>query len=211
MPTDDRPTGAVTEPPATAVIEPVARAAFPSGRLTVGLAVTVLVLDQVTKGLVREYLPLHSSVSLIDGFLDLTHVRNTGAAFGFLNAVDIPFKPALMTAIALVALIAIAIYTSRATSQEPLSRLGLALILGGAIGNLIDRVTLGYVVDFIDWHLRGYDPSWTFPTFNIADSAVVCGGALILIFGGKAKADAEEPQEGDEKETEQESFTETTS
>ena len=177
MSADDRPAGAVTEPPATAVIEPVARAAFPSGRLTVGLAVTVLVLDQVTKGLVREYLPLHSSVSLIDGFLDLTHVRNTGAAFGFLNAVDIPFKPALMTAIALVALIAIAIYTSRVTSQEPLSRLGLALILGGAIGNLIDRVTVGYVIDFVDV----YCGAWHFWEFNVADASITTGACALII------------------------------
>jgi signal peptidase II len=64
-------------------------------------------------------------------------------------------------------------------------QVSLGLILGGALGNLIDRVRLGYVVDFIDWHLRGLDPSWTFPTFNIADSAIVCGGILVLALGGR--------------------------
>ncbi len=181
MSADDRRTaaipGTVPEPPATAVIELATRAAFPSGRLMVGLAVTVLVLDQATKGLVREYLPLHSSVSLIGSFLDLTHVRNTGAAFGFLNAVDIPFKPALMTAIALVALIAIAIYTSRVTSKEPLSRLGLALILGGAVGNLIDRVTVGYVIDFVDV----YWGAWHFWAFNVADASITFGACALII------------------------------
>ena len=182
MSADDRPAatatpGAVPDTPTTAVVEPAARAAFPTGRLTVGLAVAVVVLDQATKALVREYVPLHSSVSVIGGFLDLTHVRNTGAAFGFLNAVDIPFKPVVMTAIALVALIAIAIYTSRVTAQEPLSRLGLALILGGAIGNLIDRTTAGYVIDFVDV----YWDTWHFWAFNVADASITTGACALII------------------------------
>ena len=149
----------------------------PSHRLLGGIVAIILVLDQATKAAVRELLPLHSSVTIIPGFLDLTHVRNTGAAFGFLNAADIPFKPAVMTAIALAALIAIAIYTSRTTAHEPLSKLGLALILGGAIGNLVDRVAVGYVIDFVDVYWRG----WHFWAFNVADSAITVGASLLIL------------------------------
>lgn len=149
----------------------------PSHRLLGAIVAVILVLDQATKAAVREFVPLHSSATIIPGFLDFTHVRNTGAAFGFLNAADIPFKPAVMTAIALVALIAIAIYTSRTTAHEPLSKLGLALILGGAIGNLVDRVAVGYVIDFVDVYWRG----WHFWAFNVADSAITVGATLLIL------------------------------
>ena len=150
---------------------------IPSRRLLSSIVAVILVLDQATKAAVRELLPLHASVTIIDGFLDLTHVRNTGAAFGFLNTADIPFKPAVMTAIALVALIAIAIYMSRTTAHEPLSKLGLALILGGAIGNLVDRVSVGYVIDFVDVYWRG----WHFWAFNVADSAITVGASFLIL------------------------------
>lgn len=143
----------------------------------VGLAITIVVLDQMSKALVRELLPLHDSVTLIPGFLNFTHVRNTGAAFGLLNAVEIPFKPVLMTLIAVVALGAIALYAWRTTSSEPASRIGLVLILAGAVGNLIDRVTAGHVVDFVDVYWREYH----FWAFNVADSAITVGAALLLL------------------------------
>ncbi len=143
----------------------------------VGVAAGILLLDQLTKVLVRQQLTLHESVSVIPGFLDLRYVQNTGAAFGILNAADIPFKPALMTAVALFALIAIAVYTSRLSSDEPLAKLGLAAILGGACGNLVDRITAGYVVDFIDV----YWGTWHFWAFNVGDAAITVGaGCLIL-------------------------------
>ena len=143
----------------------------------VGVAGTILALDQLTKALVRQHLALHESMSVIPGFFDIRYVQNTGAAFGILNEADIPFKPALMTAVALFALIAIAIYTSRLSSEEPLAKLGLAAILGGACGNLIDRITAGYVVDFVDV----YWSTWHFWAFNVADAAITVGaGCLIL-------------------------------
>lgn len=139
--------------------------------------IVIVVLDQLTKALVRANLPLHESVGVIPGFLDLTHVRNTGAAFGMLNGVDFPYKPAVMVLVALVALAAVASYALTLPSTQPIARYGLALILGGAIGNLIDRATVGYVVDFVDVYWRGVH----FWAFNVADSAITVGVALMLV------------------------------
>jgi signal peptidase II len=137
----------------------------------------IVILDQVAKAIVRASLQLHESVTIVPGFLNLTHVRNTGAAFGLLNSADIPLKPALMTGIALVALIAIGYYALQTTSREPFARLGLTLILGGAVGNLIDRITAGYVVDFVDV----YAGDWHFWAFNVADSAITVGAGLLIL------------------------------
>ncbi len=150
---------------------------MPSRALLAGIAAIIIVLDQITKAIVRAMLPLHESVGIVPGFLDMTHVRNTGAAFGLLNVVDIPFKPVLMTAIALTALIAIGVFALRTTSHEPLARVGLALVFGGATGNLIDRVTAGYVIDFIDVYWR----NWHFWAFNVADSAITVGACLLIL------------------------------
>ena len=154
-----------------------ARAAWLSTRVLAAVAATVVALDQVTKALVRAWLPLYESVSIVPQLLDFTHVRNTGAAFGLLNAVDIPFKPLLMTAIALAALVAIGVFAVRTSPTEPLARLGLALVFGGATGNLIDRVTAGYVVDFVDVYWRG----WHFWAFNVADAAITVGACLLIL------------------------------
>ena len=149
----------------------------PAGRWLVVITAMIVVLDQITKAMVRSSLVLHESVPIVPGFLSLVHVRNTGVAFGLLNSADIPLKPALMTAIALAALIAIAFYAMRATTHEPIARVGLALILGGAIGNLIDRATAGYVIDFVDVYWR----DWHFWAFNVADSAISVGAVLLIL------------------------------
>ena len=146
--------------------------------IMIGTFGSILIIDQFTKTLVRQQLALHEHVTVIPNLLDFRYVQNTGAAFGFLNSADIPFKAALMTAVALFALIAIAIYASHLSSEEPLAKLGLASILGGATGNLIDRIMHGYVIDFIDWHWYN---DFTWPTFNIADSAISVGVVLLLI------------------------------
>jgi signal peptidase II len=137
----------------------------------------VVIADQVTKQLVEATLELHESVSVIPGLLDLTHVRNTGAAFGLLNAAEFPGKPAVMIGIAALALLAIAAYGAQLGLHERLARLGLALILGGAIGNLIDRALRGYVVDFVDM----YWGTWHFWAFNVADAAITVGAALVIL------------------------------
>ena len=93
------------------------------------------------------------------------------------------------------AIIGVLIWLKRLGPSARIMQISLGLILGGALGNLIDRVRLGYVVDFIDWHLRGVNPSYTFPTFNVADSAIVCGGILVLLFGGREERRVKELQE----------------
>ena len=149
---------------------------FPPTRVAVALAGGIVLLDQGTKALVREHVRLYESVSVIEGFLDLTHIRNTGAAFGLLNSLDIPFKAGLMTAVALAALVAIGVFASQLSPREKLARLGLTLVFGGAVGNLIDRVTAGYVVDFVDVYWGG----WHFWAFNVADAAITVGATLLV-------------------------------
>jgi signal peptidase II len=145
--------------------------------LVIWLPIAVVVVDQITKALIRQMLPLHASVEVIPAFIDFTHVRNTGAAFGLMNAADFPFKTTIISGVAAVALITIGYYATRLAPQEALTRLGLALIIGGAAGNLIDRLALGSVVDFVDV----YWGSWHFWAFNVADSAITVGVAAMIL------------------------------
>jgi signal peptidase II len=147
------------------------------GRLEVWVPLAVVVADQLTKWLVRTRVPLHGSVEVIPSFLDITHVRNTGAAFGFLNAVDFPGKTVVIAVVAICALVGISIYAGTLASQQRLPRLGMALIIGGAAGNLIDRVFVGSVVDFVD----AYWGNFHFWAFNVADSAITVGVALMIL------------------------------
>jgi signal peptidase II len=161
-------------PPVTPAVRQPARYAHP---LELGTMATIVALDQITKLVVRRMLPLGDSRSIIPEFLDLTHVHNTGAAFGLLNAADFPYKPAVMIGIAAVALVAIAAYATQLGFHERMARFGLALILGGAFGNLIDRAVAGYVVDFVDVYW-GATHFWA---FNVADSAITIGAVLVLL------------------------------
>jgi signal peptidase II len=158
-------------------------------RTLLTIAMPIVIADQITKILVRNALGLHDSLTIIPGFLDFTHVRNTGAAFGILNSVDFTFKPLLMMLIAFGALIAIGAYAVRLGTHERMARTGLALILGGAIGNLIDRVRHGYVLDFVDVYYRDVH----FWAFNVADAAITIGAVLVLfevLFAGDRHASA---------------------
>jgi signal peptidase II len=148
-----------------------------SRRIGIWLPLVVVICDQVTKALVRSRLPLHESVVIVPGLLDFTHVRNTGAAFGFLNAVDFPFKTVVIAVVATAALIGVALYAAGLAHHQTLARVGLALIIGGAAGNLIDRVTVGSVVDFVDVYWRSYH----FWAFNVADSAISIGVAVMVV------------------------------
>ena len=138
---------------------------------------SVLAVDQLTKQVVRQLLPLHDTLKIVPGLLDFTHVQNTGAAFGLLNAADFPYKPAVMIGIAAIALVAIAAYGAQLGFHERLARFGLSLILGGAFGNLIDRAVVGYVVDFVDVYW-GNAHFWA---FNVADAAISIGAVLVLL------------------------------
>lgn len=146
-------------------------------RLEFVLLAVIAAADQVTKAILVRTLPLYDSLPVIPGFLNFTHVRNTGAAFGLFNAVDFPYKPAVITLVALLALVAIAVYAERFGADTRLSRVGLGLVLGGAVGNLIDRARLGYVVDFVDAYWRG----WHFWAFNVADAAITVGATSLIL------------------------------
>jgi signal peptidase II len=137
----------------------------------------VVVLDQLTKWLIVRSLDLHEYRSIVDGFLSLSHVRNRGAAFGILSDADLPYQALLFSALSLIALVAIAVYAYRLPATARLPRIALTLVLGGAVGNLIDRVRLGYVVDFVHVYWRQYQ--W--PDFNVADSAITVGVALLIL------------------------------
>ena len=140
------------------------------------LPALIVVADQATKALVRSKLPLYGSVNVIPGMLDITHATNSGAAFGILSGVEFPYKAGLMVLIALVALAAVGLYAISLPAEQWIARLGLALILGGALGNLIDRALTGFVIDFIDVYWRDYH----FWAFNVADSAITVGVVLML-------------------------------
>lgn len=159
-------------PPPPAV--PRERFAHPFELATIGI---VIVLDQITKALVRANLEYGESRTIIPGLLDLVHVRNTGAAFGMLNTVDFPYKPVVMVGIAFLALLAIAAYGAQLGFHDRLARFGLALILGGAFGNLLDRAIAGHVLDFVDVY-RGDIHFWA---FNVADAAITIGAILVIL------------------------------
>ena len=127
--------------------------------------------------MVRASLREHESITLIPGFMDLTHVLNNGTAFGFLNGVDFPFKSGVIAMIAAAALIGVGFYAASLAHHQWVARLGLALIIGGAAGNLLDRVVAGSVVDFVDVYWQSYH----FWAFNVADSAITVGVAIMVL------------------------------
>ncbi|ADL07776.1 signal peptidase II [Thermosediminibacter oceani] len=136
------------------------------------LAAAVFIFDQLTKYIVRTQMVPHQSIPVINNVLHLTYVQNTGAAFSILQGKVFFFSTASLIVIA-----ALFFYISRIPPEQRLLRMALSLILGGALGNLVDRLRFGYVVDFIDFRI------W--PVFNLADSAIVIGEVVlvyILIF-----------------------------
>jgi signal peptidase II len=145
--------------------------------LEVWLPILIVVVDQITKALVRTRVPLYASITIFPGFLNLTHVLNTGAAFGILNASDFPFKTVVIAVIATVALIFVGLYAARMGHHQLVARLGLALIIGGAAGNLLDRIVAGSVVDFVDVYWQTHH----FWAFNVADSAITVGVAIMIL------------------------------
>lgn len=146
-------------------------------RLEWMLVLVIVVSDQITKALVRRALDLHESITLVPDLLALTRVHNTGAAFGMFNSMEFPGKTIVLTLVATVALAGVAWYAASIPISDRLARLGVACILGGAIGNLIDRATAGYVLDFVDASWQG----WHFWAFNVADAAITIGVMLMIL------------------------------
>ena len=137
----------------------------------------IVVADQVTKLLIRRDFELYDSATVIPNLLSLTRIHNTGAAFGLLDGADLPFQTGLLTLVSTAALAGLMMFAASLPEIHRLARLGVALVVGGAAGNLIDRLWLGYVVDFVDAYWRG----WHFWAFNVADAAISVGMALIIL------------------------------
>ena len=155
----------------------LAAAARPTRLLEFVLPMLIVVVDQATKAMVRASVPVHDSVTIIPGLLDITHALNSGAAFGILNGADFPFKTVIIAVIATAALVGVGVYAASLSHHQLVARIGLALIIGGAGGNLIDRVLTGSVVDFVDVYWRTHH----FWAFNVADSAISIGVTMLIL------------------------------
>jgi signal peptidase II len=141
------------------------------------LAAAVVALDRITKAAVEARFEYGERLQVVEGFFDLVLVYNTGAAFSFLADAG-GWQRAFFIAVA-VAASALILFLLRRHAGERWFALGLALILGGALGNLYDRVVLGHVVDFLLFHWRG----WHYPAFNVADSAITVGAVILVVDG----------------------------
>lgn len=147
--------------------------------LPIGLAVLVVVMDRLSKDWIKHSMTIFDSAPVIPGWLRIVHTENPGAAFGVLAEGNPLVRSAVLIGISTLVLgfVASALWNRKSAFTATATRAGLSLILGGAIGNLFDRVVHGTVTDFIEVY-RG---SWSFPAFNVADSAITVGAVLLLI------------------------------
>jgi signal peptidase II len=136
----------------------------------------VVLADQITKVLILKYLPYHQNITVIAGFFDLTHIHNPGGAFGFMANMSESVRTVVFLLASSLAVGLIFYFYKKTPPSFTFLAIGFALIFGGAIGNLIDRIRMGVVIDFLDVYIGNYH--W--PAFNVADSAITVG---IVIFG----------------------------
>jgi len=127
--------------------------------------------------MIQSRLSLNDSISVIDGLFNITYVRNTGVAFGFFSNLSSPATSILLSIFAAAAAVVVVVYSVRSPVRNYLLQVALGLILAGALGNLYDRITYGYVIDFLEFYYHHYE--W--PSFNVADSAISTGVALLAI------------------------------
>jgi len=140
------------------------------------IAVIVIALDRVTKLAIAKKLSMYDSIQVIPGFFRIIHTENRGAAFGMFADSPLPWKVGLLIVFSVIALIIVSTLLWKNSHSLTSTGIGLSLILGGAIGNLWDRVLSGHVVDFLLFYIRQYQ--W--PAFNMADSAIVIGAGLLV-------------------------------
>lgn len=141
------------------------------------LILGVMILDQASKAFVHHHMRLHESIEILEGFFAITYIRNPGAAFGFLATLSDGLRFYFFATVSVVALISLGVFFYRTRPDEPWTVVGIALVGGGAFGNLIDRLRLGEVIDFLDFYIGAYH--W--PAFNVADSAISIGLALLVL------------------------------
>jgi signal peptidase II len=137
----------------------------------------VTLCDFITKAYISSTMTLHESFVVVGGFLNITYVRNPGAAFSFLADAPAIFRSIFFTSVAVFAIVLALYYIAKSKIEEPLMIYSLSLILSGAVGNLIDRVRFGEVIDFIDVYISSYH--W--PAFNVADSAITVGAVIMIL------------------------------
>ncbi|OLU33661.1 signal peptidase II [Pseudomonas sp. PA15(2017)] len=154
----------------------------------VWLSIVVFVVDQVTKYWFDNNLQMYERITVIPDYFSWTLAYNTGAAFSFLAGAS-GWQRWLFTLIAVVVSVILVVWMKRLKSDETWLAVGLALVLGGALGNLVDRVVFGHVVDFILVH---WENRWYFPAFNLADSAITVGAVLLALDMFKSKKPEEE-------------------
>lgn len=142
------------------------------------ISVAVFLFDQLTKRIVSEGMVQHESIEVIPNLLNFTYINNRGAVFGLGSNVSSPYLSWLLSLLSILSLVVILVYFLRVSAANPKLYAGLALVLGGALGNLFDRLKNGFVVDFIDLHWFNYH--W--PYFNVADSSICIGVGLLLLF-----------------------------
>ena len=154
------------------------------------LSAAIVLADACTKWLVSTRIDLHDAVTIVPDFFQLVHVRNTGAAFGIGANAESQIVPLLLNAGAITVFCVVVVYAMRSAVTDRMLQAGLHLILGGAIGNLLDRFRFGYVVDFLDVYVNwgGREHHW--PAFNVADSAI-CIGITLLFLDMRRKPDDE--------------------
>ena len=141
------------------------------------LIIIIVCIDQATKALIVRSVAHLSSKIIVPGFFNITHIRNRGAIFGFFSQSDSLILFIFLTSVSLIALGFVIFYFFKTPSSDRFMKVSLSLILAGALGNLIDRVIRGYVVDFLDFYVK----SWHWPSFNVADTSITVG-AFVLIF-----------------------------
>ncbi len=141
------------------------------------IALAILFLDQILKELIKSSIPVWGKIPVIEGFFNIVHVLNRGAAFGFLNTQSVSWLPVFFIVITGLAVLVIVSLLRRSRENGPLYVVALSSILGGALGNLTDRLRQGVVVDFLDFHIGRFH--W--PAFNIADMAISIGAICLLI------------------------------
>jgi signal peptidase II len=141
------------------------------------IVLVVIVLDRWTKRLVERRISIYTHIQIIPGFFRLTHTENTGAAFSMFADSPALWKTALLIGFSVVALVVVSVLLWKNHPSHAVSGVGLALIMGGALGNLWDRLASGRVVDFLLFYVRHYQ--W--PVFNLADSAIVVGAGLLIV------------------------------
>ncbi len=153
------------------------------------LSLAIVVVDQVTKVSVMESMRLHESIPVIANLFSITYIRNPGAAFGFLSSSSSSFRFVFFGLTSVFAVGLLGMIMVRMPKDDWMGRLSVAGILGGAIGNLLDRLRYGEVIDFLDFYINGYH--W--PAFNVADSAITVGVVFLILHFATEKEPEDQP------------------